>query len=525
MFCFSYLNGGFLLDFFLFSMSGWDISLTLVLDYVSFGFFSCVSFISSIVFFYSIFYIAGTVDFRRFMWLVFGFVFSICLLVFSGNFFLTIVGWDGLGLVSFCLVIFYSNHRRLESGLVTVFSNRVGDVFFLFCFFFFFLMGRFSFDARRKDVLYLFFVFIFFGAITKRAQLPFSSWLPAAIAAPTPVSSLVHSSTLVTAGVYVLIRFFYIFSFFNFLYLKLIFILTIIVAGVCANVERDFKKIVAMSTLRQLGIMLFILSVGVWVLSFLHIVIHAFFKRMLFLSTGSLISHFGGNQDSRYYGFSRLSFFSFIFFFVRAVCLAGFPFYIGFYSKDFIILRRSLFLGLLFYLFFLRGCILTIFYRFRLVFFGYAFLIKGYRFSFFEERKKFFLPVLFLFFKGWLLGGLFYWFFLSESVVFFCFFDVLVGLIIIFIVLAFHKYFKLVYQLFFYFCLIVFMRWFASGGSSFIFEKKLYNKWDGSWLEIRGGQGAYRFLFSSSNALDFYKKIGLGMTIIFVVSFRMGFIY
>jgi NADH-ubiquinone oxidoreductase chain 5 len=106
-------------------------------------------------------------------------------------------------------------------------------------------------------------IFIFFGAITKSAQVPFSAWLPAAIAAPTPVSSLVHSSTLVTAGVYVLIRFNYVFGYFYFRFLKFFFLFTIILAGICAVLENDFKKIVAISTLSQLGIIMFILSVGV----------------------------------------------------------------------------------------------------------------------------------------------------------------------------------------------------------------------------------------------------------------------
>jgi len=109
-----------------------------VFDFLRLGFFSCVSFISGVVFLYSVFYISGTIDSRRFGYLVFLFVLSIIFLVFSGNFIVTIVGWDGLGLVSFCLVIFYSNSSRLESGLVTVFRNRVGDVFFLLSFLFFF---------------------------------------------------------------------------------------------------------------------------------------------------------------------------------------------------------------------------------------------------------------------------------------------------------------------------------------------------------------------------------------------------
>jgi len=124
------------------------------------------------------------------------------------------------------------------------------------------------------------------------------------MAAPTPVSSLVHSSTLVTAGLYVLIRYHYVF-FSNYWVLKAFGISTMFLAGMCACMEKDFKKIIAMSTLSQLGIMVYILSLGLWSLSFLHIIIHAFFKSILFLSSGSLISHNGGGQDSRFYGGER----------------------------------------------------------------------------------------------------------------------------------------------------------------------------------------------------------------------------
>lgn len=213
IFILSFWFFNFLFSFFIFSFCGWDLSFSFVFDFLSFGFFSCVSFISGVVFFYRVFYIGGTIDLRRFGWLVFLFVFSMFLLVFSGNFFTTMVGWDGLGLVSFCLVIFYNNSSRLESGLVTVFSNRLGDVFFLISFVFFFSSGSFSWDLFSYGNCFLFLCLLFFGAITKSAQIPFSAWLPAAIAAPTPVSSLVHSSTLVTAGVYVLIRFNYLFFF------------------------------------------------------------------------------------------------------------------------------------------------------------------------------------------------------------------------------------------------------------------------------------------------------------------------
>jgi len=263
-FVYVFFIGGLLLEFYFFNFSGFDVSLSFVFDFVSLGFFGCVSFISGVVFYYRVFYIEGTFDMRRFLYLVFLFVVSMFFLVFSGNFFLTMVGWDGLGLVSFCLVIYYSNSSSLESGLVTVFRNRVGDVFFLLSFLFFLSSGMSTWDFYSSSFFsfVVFLVFLFFGAITKSAQVPFSAWLPAAIAAPTPVSSLVHSSTLVTAGVYVLIRFNYVFWYFSFNFLKVFFLFTIILAGFCAVLEMDLKKIVAMSTLSQLGIMMFILSRG-----------------------------------------------------------------------------------------------------------------------------------------------------------------------------------------------------------------------------------------------------------------------
>jgi len=202
-----------MVDYFLFNIYSFEFSFCIIFDFVSFGFFICVSLISSLVFLYRKFYMEGTVDMRRFLVLVFLFVVSMFFLVFSGNFFVTMIGWDGLGLVSFCLVVFYRNSSRLESGLITVFRNRIGDVFFLVCFFCFLLVVGEVLRLCPLGWFMYFWFFFFFGAITKRAQIPFSAWLPAAMAAPTPVSSLVHSSTLVTAGIYVLIRYHYLFEF------------------------------------------------------------------------------------------------------------------------------------------------------------------------------------------------------------------------------------------------------------------------------------------------------------------------
>jgi len=206
---------------------------------------------------------------------------SLYFLVFSGCWVIVIVGWDGLGLVSFLLVVYYNDRVRLDSGLVTVFTNRLGDCFFIISFVFICHCGWISYEFLLDSFAFLFFIFIFLGSVTKSAQLPFSSWLPAAIAAPTPVSSLVHSSTLVTAGVYLLIRFNCL-LYGRFFYISLASLFTMVLAGFCSLYELDFKKVVAISTLSQLGFIIFSVSCGYWIFSFLHMMFHAFLKVVYF---------------------------------------------------------------------------------------------------------------------------------------------------------------------------------------------------------------------------------------------------
>lgn len=306
------------------------------------------------------------------------------------------------------------------------------------------------------------------GCITKRAQIPFSSWLPAAMAAPTPVSSLVHSSTLVTAGIYVLYRFNFL-LFDSFFYLSFISIFTITIAGIRALVELDFKKVVAISTLSQLGFMLFSLSIGLGLFCFLHIVFHAFFKRMLFLSTGRLIHLISGEQDSRNFGSLRDSFFSKSFFNCRCLRLIGIPFSLGFYRKDTILGVLS-FGGISFsVILFIISCCFTVAYSVRLILIN-SFLFPSFMNSFrFSESFRFFFPVIILFLCCLFRGNFFMFYFLPVGI--FSFFDFFIGLILVILGIFTFSIFSNNYFSYFFFIKIGFLSLLST---SFISVKNLF---------------------------------------------------
>lgn len=353
--------------------------VTFFIDKIAALFLAVVLFISANVVMYSQSYMEEDVFKERFILLVFGFVVSIFLLIISPNILRILLGWDGLGLVSYCLVIYYSSKKSSSAGMLTVLRNRVGDVCLLITIAWFSISG---------DFVYMFWVeglgtfgncnllslLIILAAITKRAQIPFSAWLPAAMAAPTPVSALVHSSTLVTAGVYLLIRFSSFLSNEVLNVLLLLSVLTMFIAGLVASFEYDLKKIIALSTLSQLGVIMFALSLGLTELAFFHLVTHALFKAMLFLCAGVLIHGVIGSQDIRDFG-------GIIYIYpLVGVCLnlanlslCGLPFISGFYSKDLIVELAvqgnwSIFIMLILY--FSLG--LTVFYSLRLTYYSFV---------------------------------------------------------------------------------------------------------------------------------------------------------
>nr|YP_009772334.1 NADH dehydrogenase subunit 5 [Sarcophaga brevicornis]QIT03215.1 NADH dehydrogenase subunit 5 [Sarcophaga brevicornis] len=359
------------------SFNSMNIVMTLLFDWMSLIFMSFVLMISSLVIFYSKEYMSSDYKINRFIMLVLMFVSSMMLLIISPNLISILLGWDGLGLVSYCLVIYFQNVKSYNAGMLTALSNRIGDVALLLAIAWMLNYGSWNYvfylEVMKNDFEMLIIgSLVMLAAMTKSAQIPFSSWLPAAMAAPTPVSALVHSSTLVTAGVYLLIRFNIILSsswMGNLL--LLISGLTMFMAGLGANYEFDLKKIIALSTLSQLGLMMSILSMGYYKLAFFHLLTHALFKALLFMCAGAIIHNMNNCQDIRLMGsLSLMMPLTSSCFNVANLALCGMPFLAGFYSKDLILEMVSLsYINIFSFFLYFFSTGLTVCYSFRLVYY------------------------------------------------------------------------------------------------------------------------------------------------------------
>nr|YP_010535007.1 NADH dehydrogenase subunit 5 [Meloe proscarabaeus]UYA96974.1 NADH dehydrogenase subunit 5 [Meloe proscarabaeus] len=352
------------------------IVMTVLVDWMSMLFMSFVLFISSMVILYSDEYMHGDLNLSRFIMLVVMFVLSMALLIISPNLISILLGWDGLGLVSYCLVIYYQNVKSLNAGMITALTNRIGDVALLMSIAWMLNYGSWNYIFYLEEMKNDYFMvviswLVIVAAMTKSAQIPFSSWLPAAMAAPTPVSSLVHSSTLVTAGVYLLIRFNYSLGDEMMMFLLFISSMTMFMSGLGANFEFDLKKIIALSTLSQLGLMMMILSLGGYKLAFFHLLTHALFKALLFMCAGNVIHSMMNCQDIRFMGSLVTSMpLTCAFMNICNLSLCGVPFLSGFYSKDLVAEVMSMgTLSFYIYLIFYVSIGLTVSYSFRLTYY------------------------------------------------------------------------------------------------------------------------------------------------------------
>lgn len=500
--------------------------------------------ISRIVILYRKEYIRGDVYINRFIILVLLFVFSIILLIVSPNLIRILLGWDGLGLISYCLVIYFQNIKSYNAGMLTALSNRIGDVALLIAIAWILNYGRWRFyfylDFIKSDnIIIIIGVLVILAAITKSAQIPFSSWLPAAIAAPTPVSALVHSSTLVTAGVYLLIRF-------NSLllnnsigqFLLLVSGLTIFISGLGANFEFDLKKIIALSTLSQLGLIIIILSIGFYKLAFFHLLTHAIFKALLFICAGSIIHNIINSQDIRFIGGLSIRIpLTSSFFNISNLALCGIPFLAGFYSKD-LILEVSLYSYLNFYVififFFSTG--LTVRYSFRLIYYSIVGDFNNNSFHPINDEGWLILKrIIILVFISVICGSILRWFIfptpslivLSLSLklltIFVCLIGGFTGYLVSDVSLYFYnKSFNLNFLVTFI-SLIWFIPVISTNIVSFIPLKlgNLLNNIDQGWREFFGSKNLFSLLFSYTKL---YQIIHFNRIKLYLISFFLWFI-
>jgi NADH-quinone oxidoreductase subunit L len=323
------------------------------------------------------------------------FVFSMLLLVMGANYVIMFIGWEGVGLCSYLLIGFWFKKPAYNLAANKAFiMNRIGDLAFLLAVFWlvnkvgsvnfsdviaFAQAGKFtSTDITAITLL------LFIGATGKSAQLPLYTWLPDAMAGPTPVSALIHAATMVTAGIYMIARSNVLYSLapLTLNVIAYIGLATALLAATIALRQNDIKKVLAYSTVSQLGFMFLALGCGAYTAAVFHVMTHAFFKALLFLGSGSVIHAMGGEQDiTKMGGLSSKLRVTFITFFIGCLAIAGLPPFSGFFSKDAILLsafeKSPVLFGIA-----LFTALLTAFYMFRLLFMTFSGQFRGT-----EEQK------------------------------------------------------------------------------------------------------------------------------------------
>nr|YP_009935690.1 NADH dehydrogenase subunit 5 [Macrosoma conifera]QNS38633.1 NADH dehydrogenase subunit 5 [Macrosoma conifera] len=531
------------------SFNSMSIVFSILFDWMSLLFMSFVSLISSSVIYYSKSYMSSELNLNRFIILVLLFVFSMILLIISPNIVSILLGWDGLGLVSYCLVIYYQNIKSYNAGMLTALSNRIGDVMILLVICWMMNYGSWNYifylDFMKNDYEMMFISFmLIIAAMTKSAQIPFSSWLPAAMAAPTPVSALVHSSTLVTAGVYLLIRFNLLLmeSFFMKFFL-LLSGLTMFMAGISANYEFDLKKIIALSTLSQLGLMMSILSMGMPELAFFHLLTHAMFKALLFMCAGVIIHMMNDNQDIRYMGgMSMYLPMTSLCLNISNLALCGIPFLAGFYSKDLILEMVSMSnLNIMIMLLYYLSTGLTMFYTIRLLMY---LMINDFNllvvYNLYDEDYIMLKSMFLLLFMSVVIGSLLSWMiflfpymiYLPLNLKLMVIYVVIMGMIMGYLmsnmnIYSMNKYLK-TYNLSSFLCLMWFMPNLSTYGLVYYFlsfSNKLNKNIDLGWSEFYSGQGFYNIMKSYTIYNYFFQMNNLKIYLFSFILWMMIFFF
>jgi NADH-quinone oxidoreductase subunit L len=371
------------------STVGIDAQFSILVDPLSVFMILVVTGVSTLIHLYSISYMDGDRGFARYFAYLNFFVFSMLLLVLAGNFLLLIAGWAFVGAASYLLISFwYRRTTATKAGIKAFVINVIGDVGLVLGTYFIFKhtgsldllktfhatsAGAFGHGGGENGDLVAGCILLLVGAFAKSAQIPLHTWLPDAMEGPTPVSSLIHAATMVTAGVYLIARMHPLFE------LApaaqdvgaVIGAATLLIAGTIGLAQTDIKRVIAYSTMSQIGYMIMGVSVGAYAAGLFHLMTHAFFKALLFMAAGSIIGAMGGEQSlNRMGGFRRVLPFTYASFIIGGLALSGVPPFSGFFSKDDILLvtgeRGGWHWGL--YVIGYIGAFLTAVYTFRMIF-------------------------------------------------------------------------------------------------------------------------------------------------------------
>jgi len=381
-----------------------DASWGFLFDSLSITMCILVSCISFLVHLYSISYMSHDPHQSRFISYLSLFTFFMLMLVSSDNLLQLFFGWEGVGLCSYLLINFWFTRLQAnKSAIKAMIINRIGDFFLTvgilsiyivfktldFSVIFSLLPYTFNYTLSflnfSIDAVTLVSFFLFMGAMGKSAQIGLHSWLPDAMEGPTPVSALIHAATMVTAGVFMIIRCspLYEYSYYTLFFIAFIGVLTAFFAGTIGIFQNDLKKIIAYSTCSQLGYMVFACGLSNYSISIFHVLNHAYFKALLFLSAGSVIHSLSDEQDIRKMGgLQRILPFTYIMIVIGSLALIGFPFLTGFYSKDAILevtYAKYNFIGTFSYWLGILSASITAFYSLKLVYMTFLSNPNGFK--------------------------------------------------------------------------------------------------------------------------------------------------
>lgn len=376
------------LKFFTWIYSGnLNINYSFLIDQLSIVMVLVVTGVGFLIHVYSIGYMHGDKGFAKFFAFMNLFIFAMLNLVLADNFLLVFLGWEGVGLCSYLLIGFWYEKKFTGDAAKKAFIvNRIGDFGFLIAMFIIYVnfgtlqistfIDTISGMYLGNGILLAIALLFFLGATGKSAQIPLFVWLPDAMAGPTPVSALIHAATMVTAGVYLIARCSILYSLSPIAsqVILIIGIATALIAATIAIKQNDIKKILAYSTISQLGFMFIALGTGTYWLAIFHLITHAFFKALLFLGSGSVIHGMHEEQDiTKMGGLKNKMKITYLTFFIGAIAISGIPPLSGFFSKDEILWKTFENASLIYYIIVLFTASLTAFYMFRLMgltFFG-----------------------------------------------------------------------------------------------------------------------------------------------------------